>query len=236
MSEPNSGQWGKQDSGGSATPSVAHAADGAGPTVEAERSRGPSDSGAAHSPPHAFGTSLAQPLTELQRNVASIARHFAKQQDGIYKALNSVKFPDFKAGTTQLSALSYELAKPSTELQRVMTSVASHFADRQDGWQNLLNDIESEFTAPPIEDNDHTIREREGIQDNLQRVHLAPKLEMIREWIVSIVIIATFIVMLINTVSESDDAVIINIDEMIMNVCEPCDQISYRDLIRNRND
>ena len=163
MSEPNSGQWGKQDSGGS-----------------------PSDSGAAHSPSHAFGTSLAQSLTELQR---------------------------------------------------VKTSVASHFADRQDGWQNLFNDMESEFTAPPIEDNnDHTIREGEGIKDNLQRVQLAPKLEMIREWIVSIVIIATFIVMLINTVSESDDAVIINIDEFIMNVCEPCDQISYRDLIWNRND
>ena len=286
MSEPNSGQWRQRDSGGSANSSVVHAADGEGPTVEAEPSRGPSDSGAAHSPPHAFGTSLAQPLTELQRNVASIARHFAKQQDEIHKTLNSLKLPDLKAINIHFPTFDTDLTRPPMELQRNVASIARHFADQQDGWHktindlstsfkqqfteafsalnrngkttamplhtflsdlakrqdsqpNLLNSITSEFTSLPIGDtNDYTVQKIEETQDNPRGVRLASKLETIREWrewVVAVLILATFIVMLVGTLSEPDDAVIIDIDEVIINVCESCTQISYHDFILNRN-
>ena len=286
MSGSSSGQWGTQDSGASANPSVAHAADGERPIVAAESSREPSDSVATHSPSQAFGTSLPQPLTELQRNVASIARHFAKQQDEIHKTLNSLKLLDIKAINIDFPTFDTDLTRTPVELQRNVASIARRFADQQHGWhktisdlstsfkqqfteafnalnlngkttamplhtflsdlakrqdgqRNLLNPITSEFTRLPIDDtNDYTVQKVGEIQDSPRGVRLAYKLETIREWrewIVAVLILATFIVMLVGTLSEPDDAVIIDIDKVIINVCESCTQISYHDFILNRN-
>ena len=141
MSEPNSGQWGKQDSGGSANPSVAHAADGEGPTVEAEPSRGPSYSGATHVASHALASGLVQPFTELKETMSRITDQIAIQQDKIYKTLSSIKLPDPKAINMPLSAFTASLAQPFTELQETMSRITDQIAIQQDNIYKTLSSI-----------------------------------------------------------------------------------------------
>ena len=190
MSEPNSGQWGKQDSGRSANPSIAHAADGE-PTVEAEPSREPSDSNATHVASHAIAFGLVQPFTELQETMSRVTDQIAIQQDKIHKTLSSIKLPDPKAINMPLSAHTASLAQPTTELKERSEIIEP---EHQEDCTDIVNHMKQDIG---------------DIKVAIEKINSPSKLELTRKLVVEAVTLAMVIIELADRLWGHSDFTII---------------------------
>ena len=147
-------------------------------------------------PPPAFSTSLAQPPTELRRNVAPIASFIAKYQDRIHKTLDSIKLPDPKAINMPLSAFTASLAQPTTELKERSEIIES---EHQEDCTDIINQIQQDIG---------------DIKAAIEKPHSPSKLDLTRKLVVEAVTLAMVIIELADTLWGYSDITIINVWEI----------------------
>ena len=148
-------------------------------------------------------TYLAEQPAGWQRTVSDL-EGVSKTMAEAFKQFNNMKTPNLKT-----------VAMPSP-------NALTYLAEQPAGWQKLPDTTGSELFEPCIEDT--KARAIDDIQYNLSEVSQPSKIEAIREWIIFVVTLAMFVVMLADTLPESDDAIITNIETVIINVWESCSQ------------